>query len=85
MTSNVRCIPSYPLAMAQPGTALRLASYTCGRNVQRRLIDQGLTVGVALNVMCNDSYDPMIIEVRGIRIGFGKGLAHKVMVAEARV
>ncbi|PTW60571.1 Fe2+ transport system protein FeoA [Breoghania corrubedonensis] len=71
----------FPLAMATPGSNLRLVSYGCGRNAQRRLADQGLTVGVSISVVSNDACGPMIVGVRGVRIGLGKGLAHKVMVA----
>lgn len=73
----------FPLAMATVGSNLRLVSYDCGRNAQRRLADQGLTVGVSLSIVSNDLCGPMIVMVRGTRIGLGKGLAHKVMVSEA--
>ena len=75
-------VRGFPLAMARAGSSLRLVSYGCGRNAQRRLADQGLTVGVTIAVIGNDPCGPMIVGVRGVRVGLGKGLAHKVMVVE---
>ncbi|WP_394708230.1 ferrous iron transport protein A [Breoghania sp.] len=74
----------FPLTMAVPGHPLRLVSYACGRNSQRKLGDMGLTVGVALAVVSAEAGGPLIVALRGTRVGVSMGLAHKIMVVEAK-
>lgn len=73
--------PSMPLTMATPGRAVRLVQVNGGEESCRRLAALGLTPGVEMTVM-QDEGGPLLVCVRESRIALGRGLAHKVLVAD---
>jgi Fe2+ transport system protein FeoA len=71
-----------PLALARPGRPLRVVGARGGRGVQRRLADMGLTPGVQIRVISGQHSGPVLIDLRGSRVGMGRGVAQKVLVQE---
>jgi ferrous iron transport protein A len=72
-----------PLAMASPGKLLTVISVNAGRGLQRRLGDMGLTPGVQVRVMNSQYAGPVLIDLRGSRVGLGRGVAQKILVKES--
>ncbi|MFW9787794.1 MAG: ferrous iron transport protein A [Candidatus Thorarchaeota archaeon] len=50
------------------------------RQVEKRLLDLGLTKGCTFKVVQGRGSGPVLVEVRGTRIALGYGLASKVLV-----
>jgi Fe2+ transport system protein FeoA len=74
---------SIPLAMASPGKGLTVTGIKAGWGLQRRLADMGLTPGTPIMVVNGCHSGPLLIDIRGSRLGLGFGVAQKVMVKEA--
>ena len=74
---------SMPLAMADPGRVLTVTGINAGRGLQRRLADMGLTPGVQIRVMNGQCAGPVLIDLRGSRLGLGRGVAQKILVKES--
>jgi ferrous iron transport protein A len=72
---------SFPLAMAQEGETLRVVGLTGGRNLARRLTELGLPVGAELELVTTAGGGQLVVAVGGLRLGLGRGMAHKIMVA----
>jgi len=67
------------LAELMPGQAGRVVYLTGGYGFMRRLTDMGLTPGVLVRVLKND-VGPIVVEVRGIRLALGRGVASRILV-----
>ena len=78
MTSGVM-----PLVMASPGKLLTVTSINAGWGLQRRLADMGLTPGIQIRVMNGQCAGPVLIDLRGSRLGLGRGVAQKILVKES--
>jgi len=74
---------SMPLVMASPGKLLTVIGINAGWGLQRRLTDMGLTPGVQIRVMNGQCAGPVLIDLRGSRLGLGRGVAQKIMVKES--
>jgi len=72
-----------PLVMASPGKLLTVIGINAGRGLQRRLTDMGLTPGVQIRVMNGQYAGPVLIDLRGSRLGLGRGVAQKILVKES--
>jgi len=72
-----------PLVMASPGKLLTVIGINAGWGLQRRLTDMGLTPGVQIRVMNGQYAGPVLIELRGSRLGLGRGVAQKILVKES--
>ncbi len=72
-----------PLVMASPGKLLTVIGINAGRGLQRRLTDMGLTPGVQIRVMNDQCAGPVLIDLRGSRLGLGRGVAQKILVKES--
>jgi len=68
-----------PLSLIPAGYTVRIVSIVAGRGASRRLAELGLTPGVIVKVLKND-VGPVLLQVRGITIAIGKGMAMKVLV-----
>ncbi|RLG75936.1 MAG: ferrous iron transport protein A [Thermoprotei archaeon] len=68
-----------PLSLIPAGYTVRVVSIVAGRGASRRLAELGLTPGVIVKVLKND-VGPVLLQVRGITIAIGKGMAMKVLV-----
>ena len=75
--------PDMPLAMATAGKLMAVTGVIGGWVVRRRLADMGLTPGTPVTVVSGCLQGPMLINVRGTRLGLGFGIAQKIMVKEA--
>jgi len=69
-----------PLAMAREGEVVTVVGVRGGWGLQRRLADMGLTPGVRIRLINSQAAGPVLIELRGSRVGLGRGVAQKVMV-----
>lgn len=69
-----------PLAIAKVGEVVTVVGIRGGWGFQRRLADMGLTPGVKIRVINSQAMGPVLIELRGTRLGLGRGVAQKVMV-----
>jgi len=69
--------------MASPGRLLTVIGINAGRGLQRRLTDMGLTPGVQIRVMNGQCAGPVLIDLRGSRLGLGRGVAQKILVKES--
>jgi ferrous iron transport protein A len=73
---------SMPLVMASPGKLLTVTGINAGMGLQRRLADMGLTPGVQIMLMHSHCTGPVLIKLRGSRVGLGHGAAQRITVKE---
>ena len=66
------------------GREYKIMGLAAGRGARCRLLDMGLTIGVVIKSIIIHSYGPVLIEVRGTRLGIGHGLARKIIVSEVK-
>jgi len=71
-----------PLTMASPGKLFSVTAIIAGWRLQRRLADMGLTTGIQVSVMNGQHAGPILLDVRGSRLGLGYGMAQKILVKE---
>jgi len=76
--------PILPLAQTSPGEMLRIEQVLCGRGMANRLLSMGLTVGTYLEIIGNQGFGPVLVSVRGTRLGLGREMAQKIMVCPAK-
>ena len=72
-----------PLALAGTGKLLAVTGVAGGWGLRRRLADMGLTPGAQVTVVSGCHPGPLLINIRGTRLGLGFGVAQKIMVKEA--
>jgi ferrous iron transport protein A len=73
---------SMPLSLADAGKMLMVTGVNAGFGLQRRLADMGLIPGTPVMVVNGCHPGPLLIDIRGSRLGLGFGVAQKVMVKE---
>ncbi len=71
-----------PLAMAQPGEMVTVIGVRAGCSLRIRLADMGLTPGVQIRVINRQRAGPVLIDLRGSRVGLGRGAAQKILVKD---
>ncbi|SHH15010.1 FeoA family protein [Tepidibacter thalassicus] len=69
-----------PLAMVNTGEEVVLKAINWGPKMKKRLQDMGLTPGVKINVISNDTNGSFIINVRGSRLVLGGVVAQQIIV-----
>jgi ferrous iron transport protein A len=72
-----------PLSLAGTGKPLTVTGIYAGFGLQRRLADMGLIPGTNVMVVSGCHPGPLLIDIRGSRLGLGFGVAQKIMVKEA--
>jgi ferrous iron transport protein A len=72
----------FPLTFADSGKKLEITAITGGCGMSQRLADMGLTVGSRVSIVSGNSGGPLVVDVRGSRLGLGCSIAHKIMVRE---
>jgi Fe2+ transport system protein FeoA len=72
----------FPLIFADAGKKLLVAGFAGGFGMSQRLTDLGLTIGSQVSVVGGSCHGPLVVDVRGSRLGLGCGVAHKIMVRE---
>ncbi len=70
------------LAAAREGANVRMVSADCGRGLCARLASMGMRPGMTLRVIKSAPPGPLVVAVGNARIGIGRGMAFKIMVAE---
>ncbi|SHK39933.1 FeoA family protein [Tepidibacter formicigenes] len=68
------------LAMVNTGKEVVLKSINWGPKMKKKLQDMGLTPGVKINVISNDTNGSFIINVRGSRLVLGGVVAQQIIV-----
>lgn len=71
------------LAGVAPGQRVSVQAIRAGYGLARRLEALGLVPGTPLTVVANAGTGPLLVEVRGTRLGLGRGAACKVLVGPA--
>lgn len=72
-----------PLSMAGAGKPLTVIGINGGCGLQWRMADMGLIRGANVMVVNGCHPGPVLIDIRGSRLGLGFGVAQKIMVKEA--
>ncbi|WP_053954836.1 MULTISPECIES: FeoA family protein [Clostridia] len=72
-----------PLSMANPGQEVILNAINWGPKLKKKLQDMGLTPGVKLNVISNNTNGAFIVNVRGSRLVLGSVVTQQIMVEMA--
>jgi ferrous iron transport protein A len=73
----------YPLSMAPEGKPLRVISIRAGRELSKRLQELGLNEESIISVVGRQPSGPLILQVNHSRFALGRGMAMRIMVAEA--
>lgn len=68
-----------PLPLATPGVPVRVAGFTQGRDVEKRLAGMGLTLGSEVELLQQDGGN-LVLAVGNTRLALGCGLAQKILV-----
>ena len=69
--------------MAAEGSPVVVKGCTAGKALERRLIEMGIVTGKVVTVLQGDVDSPLLLAVGDTRIGIGRGMAMKIMVAPA--
>ncbi|MBW2621439.1 MAG: transcriptional repressor [Deltaproteobacteria bacterium] len=75
--------PAVRLSQAEAGERVVILHYNGGREMERRLVDMGLTRGTEVEVLSQNE-GPLVVSCRGSRLALGKGLSEKIMVIPSR-
>ena len=70
-----------PLAELSTGRSGTIRALNGGRRFVGRLAALGFTPGVAVTMVRNNHFGPVIVAVRGTQVALGRGEAHRVMLA----
>ncbi|MEA3266271.1 MAG: FeoA domain-containing protein [Candidatus Fermentibacteria bacterium] len=68
------------LLHAPKGTPMEIVSLDGGKVMHQKLTAMGLTHHTVVRVLRGDGSGPMVIEVRGSRVGLGQGMCSRIMV-----
>jgi len=71
-----------PLASVREGSMVRMVRADCGRGLCARLASMGMRPGSTLTVIKSAPPGPLVVAVGNSRIGIGRGMAFKIMVAD---
>lgn len=69
-----------PLSMVNVGEEVILKSINWGPKIKKRLQDMGLTPGVKISVVSNETNGAFILNVRGSRLVLGGGITQQILV-----
>ncbi len=75
-------VPVMPLSMASTGKKMMVAEIVAGAGLHKRLADMGVLPGTIVMVMGGCHPGPVLIDIRGSRLGLGFGVAQKILVKE---
>lgn len=70
----------WPLALSKSGEKVVVRGVIGGMGIRRRLESMGLYPGEEVEVVSAQG-GPVILNVKGCRLGIGYGMAHKIMVS----
>ncbi|PDM26146.1 ferrous iron transport protein A [Candidatus Bathyarchaeota archaeon B24-2] len=69
-----------PLAFLPENKEAKVIEVKGGRGLVRRLSELGFTPGARVKVLLSNSPGPVLVDVRGSRLGLGRGLLMKIIV-----
>ncbi len=69
-----------PLSMTNIGQEVTLKAINWGPKIKKRLESLGLTPGIKLSVISNDSNGAFILDVRGSRLVLGGSVTQQILV-----
>ena len=69
-----------PLSMTNVGQEVILRAINWGPKIKKRLESLGLTPGIKLSVISNDSHGAFILDVRGSRLVVGGSVTQQILV-----
>lgn len=72
-----------PLSMANIGQEVVLKSINWGPKMKKRLESLGLTPGVKVSIISNDTNGSFILNVRGSRLVLGGSVTQQILVEVA--
>jgi len=69
-----------PLSKLRSGDAATVVGISGGRTFRARALSLGCTPGTEVKVVRNPGSGPLVVELRGTRVGLGRGEAEKIRV-----
>lgn len=68
------------LLHAPKGTPMEIVSLDGGKVMHQKLTAMGLTHHAVVRVLRGGGSGPMVVEIRGSRVGLGQGICSRIMV-----
>ncbi len=68
------------LLHAPKNTPMEIVSLDGGKHMHQKLTAMGLTHHAVVRVLRGGENGPMVVEIRGSRVGLGQGISSKIMV-----
>ncbi len=68
------------LKSIRPGKRVRFLTVNAGHRLQGRLAAMGMVPGAEIDVVQNNLFGPVVVEVKGSRMMLGRGTANKILV-----
>jgi len=66
------------LSEFKKGEKVRIIEINCGREFGRRLCDLGLFEDTEIEIIKNDNFGPIVIQILNSKIALGRGEASKI-------
>ena len=66
------------LIQFKPGDQIKIMNLDCGQAFAKRLCELGVFNGMAIEIIKNDKFGPLIIKIFDSRIALGRGQASKI-------
>jgi len=66
------------LSQFNKGEKVKILGINCGREFSRRLCDLGLFEGTEIEIIKNDDFGPIVIQILNSKIALGRGEANKI-------
>ena len=80
VNENTVSMPTFPLALAGEGEAVRIVSIWRGRKFQERLLSMGIQVDDVIRVVKCREQGAVVVSKAQARYAFGGGMALKIQV-----
>ncbi len=74
------CMKKEILSELQNGDHLRIRGFACCKDFSRRLNELGLFEGAEVQIVKNDGFGPLILNVLNSKIALGRGESSKIYV-----
>ena len=69
-----------PLTEVPAGQAVKVHSVRVGHNFRMKLTALGISIGKELEVLQHNGHGPLIVALKGSRVGIGRKMAEGIMV-----